>query len=177
MRLKNVPVPRENMLCRFAKVTKEGKYIPPDKKQSKLIYASMLTLRVYFTAYSAWYIGCASTVAIRYSVQRTQFRKEKGKPEERKLLDYQSQQAKLFPVLASTWAFSITAFDLRLRYRNFLAGVLPQSNAGGKFKKGSFQMLPDLHASASCLKAYMSDLALEHINTSLHACGGHGFLI
>lgn len=37
-------------------------------------------------------------------------------------------------------------------------------------------MLPDLHSSASCLKAFMSDLTLEHINLALHACGGHGFL-
>ena len=89
MRFNNVKVPLENMLCRFAKVTRDGKYIPPDKKQAKLVYASMLTLRVYFTTYSTFYTSCAATVAIRYSVQRTQFRKAKGSPEERKLLDYQ----------------------------------------------------------------------------------------
>lgn len=175
LRLTNVKIPRENMLSRFAKVTPEGEYIPPNKKELKMVYASMLTLRVFFTAYSTHYTASAATVAVRYSVQRTQFKKGKGSDEERKILDYQNQQAKLFPIVASVFAFSISSFKIRTDYNNFMESVTGAQVKDG-FKKGAFRLLPDLHSSASCLKAFMSDLTLEHINTAWHACGGHGFL-
>ncbi len=89
---------------KFGTVTPAGVYIPPDKKEAKLVYASMLTIRVQFLLFCAHYLACASTVAIRYSVQRTQFFKSRHSPEERKILDYQTQQAKLVPVIAMAWA-------------------------------------------------------------------------
>lgn len=71
MRFTNVKVPRENMLSRFAQVALDGTYTPPNKKENKLLYAGMLTIRVYFTAYSSWHTACSCIVAIRYSVMRT----------------------------------------------------------------------------------------------------------
>ena len=111
------------MLSRFAQVAPDGTYTPPNKKENKLVYAGMLTIRVYFTGYSSWHTACSCIVAIRYSVMRTQFKLKKGSNEERKLLDYQTQQAKLFPILASAWAFVITSFRIRRAYNDFFSSV------------------------------------------------------
>ena len=180
LKFNHYAIPRENMMMRFATVTREGEYIPPDKKESKLVYASMLTLRVQFLMFCAFYCACATTVAVRYGVQRTQFRKQKGSKEERKILDYQTQQAKLVPIIASVWAFAFTVNDLRSDYDSFFDGVNAQHSGKGdkgkSFGKGAFQKLPDLHSTASGLKAFISDLTLDHLNVALHSCGGHGFL-
>jgi hypothetical protein len=45
-------------------------------------------------------------IGIRYSVVRRQFRNISGQKEETKLLDYQTQQQKLFPLIAAAYVQS-----------------------------------------------------------------------
>ena len=177
LRFTHYAIPRDQMLMRFAEVAFDGTYTPPDKKEAKLVYASMLTLRMQFLIFSAGYTSNAATVAVRYSVQRTQFRRQKGSREERKILDYLAQQCKLAPIVASVWAFFFCYDHVSQAYSKFFAEVNAlHSGKNTSFGKGAFKRLPDLHSSASALKAWISDLTLEHINTALHSCGGHGFL-
>ena len=72
---------------------------------------------------------------------RTQFRKQEGSKEERKILDYQTQQAKLAPIIATTWAFGFTVKELQSQYDSFFEGVNAQhsgKNKGKTFAKGAF---------------------------------------
>ena len=57
----------------------------------------MLKTRVLIFCASQYITGGMLLIAIRYSVVRRQFRNISGKKEETKLLDYQTQQMKLFP--------------------------------------------------------------------------------
>ena len=52
---------------------------------------------------SAGYLMLACNIAVRYSFQRRQFGLDKNEPEIR-LIDYQTQQQKLIPLLASAYA-------------------------------------------------------------------------
>ena len=48
----------------------------------------------------------ALPIVTRYSVVRRQFRNISGREEETQLIDYQTQQMKIFPQLAKAFAFA-----------------------------------------------------------------------
>jgi acyl-CoA oxidase len=84
MRLNHVRVPRINMLAKLAEVTPEGRFVK--KLDSKVAYGAMLRIRVGITIDAAIKLSRATTIAIRYAVQRRQFRGPEGA--ETKILDY-----------------------------------------------------------------------------------------
>jgi len=56
--------PRTCMLMRYAKVTKDGQYVPPPNP--KLLYGSMLAVRVGIVSGAYRVLAAASTIAVRY---------------------------------------------------------------------------------------------------------------
>lgn len=64
MRLNNVRIPREYMLMKYAKVSKDGEF----KKvgNEKVLYGIMLGIRLLISGYSMRILGHGLTVAIRY---------------------------------------------------------------------------------------------------------------
>ena len=84
----NFKIPRRNMLMRYHVVSKEGAYsLQGDEKIS---YATMLITRSNLTYVSFAQFSKIVTIAVRYSVLRTQFKNNLGK--EVSVLDYQTQQ-------------------------------------------------------------------------------------
>ena len=61
-------------------------------------------------------------------------------------MEYQAQQAKLFPPLAATFAFHFAAELLWKQY----------NTANESIEQGDLQLLPDLHGLACALKALCS---------------------
>lgn len=69
------------------------------------------------------YSGCrfalhlTALIGVRYSIVRRQFRNISGQKQETKLLDYQTQQMKLFPIIAMMFAhtfvtdYTISKYD------------------------------------------------------------------
>jgi len=92
----NVRIPRKNMLMKFQKVSKDGKYqIVGDEK---ITYATMLKTRSYIPTGVYYNTAKACTIIVRYSLYRRQFKDNKGL--EMPILDYQLQQEKVFPRIA-----------------------------------------------------------------------------
>ncbi|ETE63784.1 Peroxisomal acyl-coenzyme A oxidase 2 [Ophiophagus hannah] len=130
--LKNVRVPRENMLAKFSQVLPDGQY----KKQGseKINYLTMVVVRVNMLQSSI--IPClmkACTIAIRYSVVRRQSELKPGDPEA-KILDYQTQQQKLFPQLATAYAFHFIC--------NYLQEIFHRCY--NQTQEGKFDLLPEV---------------------------------
>ena len=71
IRFNKVRIPRHNMMSKFSKVTREGKYIKPP--HSKLSYSSMVVVRVDIVRRSFPILAKATTIAIRYSVVKLFF--------------------------------------------------------------------------------------------------------
>lgn len=159
-------IPRSNMLSRYAKIdpaTKE--YVPPSNP--KLLYGSMLAVRVGIVTSSTLTLQAASTVAVRYSSIRRQFADTSsvGGKKEKQVLDYLSQQYRVLPQIAAAYATYFTG-----RWMNDMFVQLNED-----FAKGEFHMLPAMHATSSGLKSLITTLAAEGIETSRLACGGHGY--
>ncbi|XP_060622449.2 peroxisomal acyl-coenzyme A oxidase 2 [Anolis sagrei] len=161
--LKNVRVPRENMLARFSQVLPDGQY----KKQGtdKINYLTMIVVRVFILRKEViTTLMKACTIAIRYSAVRRQSELKPGDPEA-KILDYQTQQQKLLPQLATAYAFHFLS--------NYLQEVFEKAYT--ETKEGKFDQLPELHALASGIKVIATEYSSSGVEVCRKACGGHGY--
>ncbi|XP_006917564.2 peroxisomal acyl-coenzyme A oxidase 2 [Pteropus alecto] len=163
LQLDHVRVPRENMLSRFAQVSPDGTYIKLGTAQSN--YFSMVEARVNILSNEILpVLQKACVIAIRYSVLR---RQSKLRPSdlEAKILDHQTQQQKLFPQLATAYAFHFLANSILEFFHDSHSAILDRD----------FSLLPELHALSSGIKAMVSDFCIQGTELCRRACGGHGY--
>ncbi|KAG1708241.1 hypothetical protein DVH05_024924 [Phytophthora capsici] len=164
-----VRIPRDQMGMRVATVTPEGKYVKNSDVPQEVLYFTMLQTRMSYIRSSGLALAKASTITIRYSGVRRQGydANNPDSKEELSVLDYQTQQYRLFPLLAAAYAITLTgnqvdAFTLQL---------------ADQIKQGDPSMLVVGHAMSCGLKVLASEIACNGIETCRRACGGHGFLV
>jgi len=156
--------PRSSLLGRYTQVTRDGDYVPP--VNPKLLYGSMLAVRVGLVSASYKVLSVASTIAVRYSCVRRQFGHDQTQQGlELQVLEYKMQQYRVLSMLSATFALFFVA--------QWMKSSFVQLNE--EFAKGNFEFLPAVHAASSGLKATctnISGLGLEQLRL---ACGGHGY--
>ncbi|XP_003217249.2 peroxisomal acyl-coenzyme A oxidase 1 isoform X1 [Anolis carolinensis] len=162
LKMDNFRIPRENMLMKHAKVEPDGTYVKP--LNAKLTYGTMVFIRSIIVGDAARSLARACTIAIRYSAVRHQSELKPGEPEPQ-ILDYQTQQYKLFPLLATAYAFHFVGAYMKDTYRRIT----------GNISEGDLSELPELHALSAGLKAFSSWVANAGIEDCRMACGGHGY--
>ena len=107
----------------------------------------------------------ALTIAIRYAVVRTQFKDKAGTDKERQLIDYQTHQNRLFPLIALSIAMLTTANELD----SLVAKMYEQ------VKKGDTTLVKEVHGIMSGLKAYYTWMSVDGMEVARQCCGGAGF--
>ena len=100
----HVRIPRSQMLMRYNMVTRDGVY--KERGYKRVLYSIMLATRVLMVKGASWDLQKGLTIGLRYSAVRRQF-VNIDKTKETKILDYQTQQLKLFPLLAISCAQGI----------------------------------------------------------------------
>ncbi|XP_066268562.1 peroxisomal acyl-coenzyme A oxidase 1-like [Branchiostoma lanceolatum] len=158
----NVRIPRENMLMKYSRVEPDGTYVKP--QSTKLAYGTMVFVRATIVVQSASVLAKAVTIATRYSCVRRQSEMKPGQPEPQ-VLDYVTQQYKLFPYLAAAYAFWLTGQTMMSVY----------TKSSNKISKGDISVLPELHALSAGLKALTTWVANVGMEECRMACGGHGY--
>ncbi|KAK6017818.1 hypothetical protein OSTOST_16653 [Ostertagia ostertagi] len=154
---------RDTCLMKHVK-TPEGKYIRP--VHAKIGYSAMVHVRAHMISTQAAFLAQALTTAIRYSAVRRQGEIQPGKGEV-KILEYQTQQHRLFPQLARAYAFIFTGQAVRvISSKEFKRMSLWQSNRRNGQK---------LHYITSGLKAVVTHLVGQGIEQARMSCGGHGY--
>ncbi|XP_070533528.1 peroxisomal acyl-coenzyme A oxidase 1-like [Ptychodera flava] len=162
LKLDHVYIPRENMLMKYAKVSPDGTYTKPPT--DRLAHGSMMYIRVAFLDATAEALAKACTVAIRYCVVRRQSEMEPG-DKEPQILDYQSQQPKLFPQLAMAYALYFMSMRTMKIYDNLLV----------ELANGNYSNLQDMHALICGMKVVSTTTMSKGIEVCRLACGGHGY--
>lgn len=109
----------------------------------------------------------AISIAIRFSASRRQFGPTDSEPE-LPVLEYQSQQFRLFPHLANIYAILVFRQWLSKEHRL----VLTKKLLGDNVTRHDLEM----HALSSVAKPICSWAARDGIQDSREACGGHGYL-
>ncbi|KVH92214.1 Acyl-CoA dehydrogenase/oxidase [Cynara cardunculus var. scolymus] len=163
LRFRDVRIPRDNLLNRFGDVSRDGTYtssLPTVNKRFAATLGELVGGRVGLAYSSVGVLKIASTIAIRYSLLRQQFGPPK-KPEI-SILDYQSQQHKLMPMLASTYAFHFATVNLIEKYAQMK-------------KTQDEQLVADVHALSAGLKSYVTSYTAKSLSICREACGGHGY--
>lgn len=160
LEFKNVEIPRENLLNRFANVKADGTYESSIKSDSKRFFTMLSTLvggRVCVPRAGLSAAKKALTIAIRHANNRRQFGPKNQA--ETLLIDYQSHQKRLIPLLANAYAFDFVLKYLTERYLN-------------KTEEDA----REVETLAAGLKAYATWNTTKTIQECREACGGQGYL-
>ncbi|KAG0352415.1 acyl-coenzyme A oxidase [Gamsiella multidivaricata] len=169
VRFEHYAIPRENMLMRFAKVTRDGQYIKPP--HSKLAYGSMVLLRSHMVRGAALTLARAVTIATRYTTVRRQFhvptsRKDAANPNlETQVINYPMVQARLFPMIAQIYAILAAGNKMRSMYESMLSELMG----------GDISSLAEVHAISSGLKSTCTTMAATGVEDCRKLMGGHGY--
>lgn len=163
LRFCSVRIPRDNLLNRFGDVSRDGKYtssLPSISKRFGATLGELVGGRVGLAYSSNGVLKIAATIAIRYSLLRQQF----GPPKQAEIsiLDYQSHQHKLMPMLASAYAFHFATKYLVEKYCEMK-------------KSHDEELVGDVHALSAGLKAYVTSYTAKSLSICREACGGHGY--
>uniref|UniRef100_M4B9A9 Acyl-coenzyme A oxidase n=1 Tax=Hyaloperonospora arabidopsidis (strain Emoy2) TaxID=559515 RepID=M4B9A9_HYAAE len=171
-RFDRVRLPRQNMGMRFATVTREGKYVKNSNVPQEVLYFTMLQTRIVFIRSAGINLAKACTIAIRYSAVRQQGfdANNPSSKEELSVLDYQTQQYRLFPLLAAAYAIVLTdntdepgmqrMMTAGNRMDQFAAALLEQT------KRGDANLLTVGHVMSCGLKVRTTDLSTAGIETT-----------
>ncbi|KAK6258902.1 hypothetical protein SCA6_013376 [Theobroma cacao] len=163
LRFSSVRIPRDNLLNRFGDVSRDGKYtssLPTINKRFAATLGELVGGRVGLAYASVGVLKISVTIAVRYSLLRQQF----GPPKQPEvyILDYQSHQHKLMPMLASTYAFHFATQYLVEKYSEMK-------------KTHDEQLVGDVHALSAGLKSYVTSYTAKSLSACREACGGHGY--
>lgn len=164
LRMNNIRIPRDNMLMRYSKVTKQGEFIK--SQNEKIGYATMMQVRLAIITNAFVSLGQGVTIAVKWSNYRRQFKDQKHI--ERPIIDYQTQQDKITPLVATAYAHMFGSRKI---------GDILQENLRRVNEKMDFSLMGDLHALLCCCKAvytWATHFGLDKLRQSL---GGHGFLL
>ncbi|XP_069107205.1 peroxisomal acyl-coenzyme A oxidase 1-like [Argopecten irradians] len=163
LRLHNIRIPRDYMLMRYAQVSEDGTFTS-STSSGRLTYGTMLYVRAMIVNSTSSTLGMACTIATRYAAVRRQTEVSPGGPEAQ-IMDYQTQQYKLFPQIAASYAIRFVG--------QRIYGLYVTTNSS--IERGNFEDLPELHALASGLKAFCTGEAADGVEICRLACGGHGY--
>lgn len=156
-------IPRTHLLMKHSQVLEDGTYIRP--VSDKLAYGTMVFVRVAICFDTCRQLQRAVTIATRYSAIRRQSELVPGEPEPQ-ILEYQTQQHKLIPLIATVFGIHFAAQRVWQTY----------NDVTGSINDGNLDLLPELHTLSCGLKALSSSDAANGIDTCRLSCGGHGYL-
>ncbi|KAF5180433.1 Acyl-coenzyme a oxidase, partial [Thalictrum thalictroides] len=137
----HIRIPREQMLMRVSQVTREGKFKQSDVPR-QLLYGTMVYVRQTIVADASIALSRAVCIATRYSCVRRQFGSQDGGPE-MQVIDYKTQQSRLFPLLATAYAYRFVG-----EWLNWLYTDVTQ-----RLQANDFSTLPEAHACTAGLKS------------------------
>jgi acyl-CoA oxidase len=137
----SVRIPRSNLLSRYTKVDVAGTVTKHGDQRG--LYGAMMIIRTMIVENCSYSQAMSLLIGLRYSTVRRQFKNISGKKEEVQLIDYQTQQYKLYPILATTFAQKFGA--------TYLTSIFKQMRID--MDKNNYNLLPICHHFASGMKA------------------------
>ncbi|XP_070504426.1 peroxisomal acyl-coenzyme A oxidase 3-like [Chironomus tepperi] len=167
----NYKIPKDYLLSKTGDVDDAGNFVTQfkdPKKRMGISFAALSGGRVGICEIAANYGVMAITIAIRYSASRKQFGPENSDIEY-PVLEYQSQQYRLIPHLATIYAIKFFSNWIAKEYFDMLKKTLVG-------EKVSPETGMEMHAISSSGKPICGWMVRDMIQDCREACGGHGYL-
>lgn len=160
----NLRVPSSALMQRFVRF-ENGRLNLLHPQAKSLVMSSIEYMRVMLISWAWRPTSLALTIAVRYSEVRRQFNTLPGTTKERKVMDYQLQQLKLIPALASV-------FGQLFGGRELMKQVDEHTEAT---QRGNFERGAEINCLSTCCKAHYTWTTLTDLEVCRRACGGHGY--
>jgi acyl-CoA oxidase len=155
----SVRIPRQNMLMKWAQVSQDGVFTPPENPA--ISYNTLITERLLALNLMVECLAPAMIISIRYGVMRQQG------PNNERIMDYQSHQWNLIPILASTFAMTVLFDKLR--------GDWNQALQAQHDKKQFLGIVQYWHGVSSGLKAWQGWWTMDALEIVRRSLGGHAY--
>ena len=172
----NVRVPRTHMMAKRQYVTREGKYVRRSSGASgggpsKMAYLTMVITRAGMVGKSASVLAAGATIAARYSCVRRQgfvnTQSVQGPLDaQRQIIDYAVQRRRVLKHIAASYAL--------LGVSEYVSSLVMAAMGAGD---DAGDLLAELHAASSGLKALSVVMCGDGLEDLRRACGGHGYLL
>ena len=157
---KNVVIPKDDMLDKFAGVSDDGKFVSPISSDNRRFFTMLGTLvggRIGIPRSGNAASKLGLTIAIKYGDKRRQFGPEGAA--EVPILNYRTHQRRLMPLLANTFALHFSLQYLTERFLN-----------------RSEEQMQEIEALAAGLKSFGTWNTTATLQECREACGGKGYL-
>lgn len=167
----NYKIRKEFLLSKTGDVDDAGNFISPFKDPRARMGQSLGALsggRVNICEIATTYGVKAITIALRYAASRKQFGPEDSN-DEYAVIEYQAQQYRLLPHLASIYAVQFFSTYIGKLYGNMTSKLLTGEKLG---PNDGIEM----HALSSAGKPIVAWTVRDVIQECREACGGHGYL-
>lgn len=174
LRFDAVRVPRTNLLDRYGTITDAGEYSSPIDSLNRRFFTMLGTLvrgRISVGGAGAATARSGLTLAVQHALGRRQFANPlAGADEELLLLDYQTHQLKLLPLVARSYALAAAQNELvadldRIERRRITS---PADDDDHDRR--------ELEARAAGLKAVHTRHTTDTLQICREACGGAGYM-
>ncbi|KAF6170985.1 hypothetical protein GIB67_014802 [Kingdonia uniflora] len=160
----HVHIPRDQMLMRVSQVTRESKCVQSDVPR-KLLYGTMVYVRQTIVANASCALSRAVCIATRNSAVQRQFVSQDGGPETQ-VIDYKTQQNKIFPLVATAYAYKFIGEWLKWLY----------TDVTQRLQANDFSTFPKAHACTAGLESLITSTTADAIEECRKLCSGHGYL-
>lgn len=155
-----VRIPLDNMLMKWAQLSRDGAFTAAPNPA--MAYNTLIGERLVVIEDSADVVGHAVTIAIRYGAVRRQGSKDQ------QILDYQSHQYHLMPLLAGVYGLHFLA---RKVGHDWFKELENQDADPKRF----LSLVPDYHNISAGFKAWLGWWASTALETCRRCMGGHGY--
>ncbi|XP_075242790.1 peroxisomal acyl-coenzyme A oxidase 3-like [Convolutriloba macropyga] len=172
--MRNVSIPKENLMNRFSDVKEDGTFVSQFRDAEKRLSASLGALlmgRVAIVGISVANMRCALVIALRFSSQRRQFFSEQNDKTETPIIEYPTQLMRLVPNFAKFFVYERFS---RVLFEHFHENL--KANVKGELEEKDEVAGRHLHVLSCGAKAVVTSCAQTAIQTCRETCGGHGFL-
>lgn len=169
-------IPRDHLLSKISDVTPAGEFVSKISDAKKRLGASLGSLsngRVNISGIANVYAVKAVAIAVRHAATRRQFGADEAKAggTELPVFEYQSQQYRLLPHLATVYVMKVFTQWLadeqfRVMVNNFMHVDMENAVALGG----------EVHALSSAAKPLCTWLTRDIIQDCRESCAGHGYL-
>ena len=166
LRFDQVRVPRTNLLMRYVQVTRDGRYQKRNENAALLSRGTMSLVRVFLVELACLNLARGLTIAVRYAMVRRQGSSSTKTVLEPQIMDYQSVQLRVVPLIAQTYVLTFAAQWMRQLHSRLMAELQEQNT----------RLLNVVHAYSSGLKAHVTQVAYDGIDRARQALGGLGYL-
>ena len=168
LRFEHCALPYSALLTRWGGLDAGGVWAEQLQASGRAAYTALIQTRVELLGQCSDVLKQAVTIAVRYAAVRRQGWLASRGGEEVQLLDYETHQRRLFPIIGSAVAIQCTAKEVQSAVQRAVAGL---------GSSASSLSLESVHATTAGLKAFASWYVNDAIEVCRQSLGGAGYSV